>query len=71
MADFVKIIEDLVGKRAILSTPPAPPSEPKINYADINKARKLLDYDPKTAVADGLAQMWDWYRREILSYGNG
>jgi UDP-glucuronate 4-epimerase len=71
MADFVKIIEDLVGKRAILSTPPAPPSEPKINYADISKARKLLDYDPKTAVVDGLAQMWDWYRREILSYGNG
>ena len=70
MADFVKIIEDLVGKRAILSTPPAPPSEPKINYADISKARMLLDYNPKTAVADGLAQMWDWYRREILSYGN-
>ncbi len=65
MADFVEIIERLVGKPAILSTPPAPPSEPKINFADISKARRLLDYDPRTAVADGLARMWDWYRREI------
>jgi UDP-glucuronate 4-epimerase len=65
MADFVKIVEELVGKPAILSTPPAPPSEPKVNFADISKARQLLDYDPKTVVADGLALMWDWYQREI------
>jgi UDP-glucuronate 4-epimerase len=67
MADFVNIIERLVGKSAILSTPPAPPSEPKINFADISKARELLGYAPGTAVAEGLARMWDWYRREILS----
>jgi UDP-glucuronate 4-epimerase len=67
MADFVNIIEGLVGKSAILSTPPAPPSEPKINFADISKARRFLDYDPKTAVADGLSRLWDWYQREILS----
>lgn len=69
MAHFVEIVEELVGKTAILSTPPAPSSEPKINFADISKARQLLDYDPKTAVVDGLAHMWGWYRREILSSG--
>jgi len=67
MADFVNIIEGLVGKPALVTTPPAPPSEPKITYADISKARRLLDYDPKTAVADGLARMWDWYQREIIA----
>jgi UDP-glucuronate 4-epimerase len=67
MADFVDIVEELVGKRAILATPAAPPSEPKINFADVSKARRLLGYDPKTSVTDGLARMWDWYRREILS----
>jgi len=69
MTDFVEIIEELVGKQAILSTPPAPPSEPKITFADISKARQLLDYDPTTAVADGLTRMWDWYRREFLASG--
>jgi UDP-glucuronate 4-epimerase len=67
MADFVKIIEGLVGKRAILSTPAAPPSEPKRTYANLSKARRLLDYDPKTSVADGLARTWDWYRREFMA----
>jgi UDP-glucuronate 4-epimerase len=67
MADFVGIIEGLIGKRAILSTPPAPPSEPKVTFADISKARRLLDYDPKTAVADGLARTWGWYQREIVT----
>jgi UDP-glucuronate 4-epimerase len=65
MADFVNIIEGLIGKRAVLSTPAAPPSEPKVTFADISKARRLLGYDPKTAVADGLARTWDWYQREI------
>lgn len=66
MSDFVNIIEGLVGKRAILATPPAPPSEPKVTFADISKARNLLNYDPQTAVGDGLACMWDWYQQEFL-----
>ena len=66
MADFVEIIEALVGRKAILSTPPAPPSEPKINFANIDKARRLLGYQPQTAVADGLAKLWEWYQKEIM-----
>ncbi len=66
MADFVEIIEDLVGKKAVLTTPPAPASEPKITFANIDKARRLLDYKPQTSVTDGLARLWDWYQKEIL-----
>lgn len=67
MADFVEIIEDLVGKKAVLSTPPAPASEPKITFANIDKARRLLDYNPQTPVAEGLARLWAWYQKEILT----
>ena len=67
MVDFVNTIEELIGKPAMLSTPPAPPSEPKITFADIGKARRLLNYDPRTPVGSGLSKMWDWYRREFLS----
>ena len=35
--------ENLVGKKAILETPPAPPSEPKRTHADITKARFAPD----------------------------
>jgi UDP-glucuronate 4-epimerase len=66
MSDFVSIIEDLVGKKAVLSTPPAPASEPKITFANIDKARRLLDYEPKTAVAEGLEKLWTWYQEKVL-----
>ncbi|MEM8738686.1 MAG: NAD-dependent epimerase/dehydratase family protein [Planctomycetota bacterium] len=63
MADFVHMLEELIGKRAVLETPPAPPSEPKQTFADIGKARRLLGYDPQTPVGIGLAKLWDWYRQ--------
>jgi len=66
MADFVEMIEQLVGRAARMTTPPAPPSEPKTTYADIRKAQELLDYHPETPVQEGLRQQWDWYRSHIL-----
>ncbi|XAL98113.1 GDP-mannose 4,6-dehydratase [Phycisphaeraceae bacterium D3-23] len=61
MADFVELLEDIIGKKAILETPPAPASEPAITFANIDKARRLLGYDPKMPVREGLEQLWAWY----------
>ncbi len=71
MADFVTIIEELAGKKAVLSTPPAPASEPKITNANIDKARRLLDYKPQTPVRAGLERLWNWYQREVESKDKG
>ncbi len=62
MADFVTMLEDLVGQKAILDTPPAPASEPHQTFANIDKARRLLGYDPQTSVQAGLEKLWAWYR---------
>jgi len=66
MADFVEMIEKLVGRSARMTTPPAPASEPKTTYADIRKAQELLDYHPATPVQEGLRLQWDWYRSHSL-----
>jgi UDP-glucuronate 4-epimerase len=66
MADFVTLVERLVGKSARMETPPAPPSEPPITYADVSKARELLDYDPQVSVEEGMARFWDWYRDQVM-----
>ncbi|HHS98052.1 MAG TPA: NAD-dependent epimerase/dehydratase family protein [Chloroflexi bacterium] len=65
MADFVELIEGLVGKPARMTTPPAPPSEPPITYADISKARALLGYNPTTSVAEGMRRFWEWYQENV------
>ncbi len=67
MRDFVTIIEELVGKKAVLETPPAPASEPKITFANVDKARKLLGYAPKTSINDGLAKLWAWYQKQYMA----
>lgn len=67
MKDFVTIVEKLVGKKAVLDTPPAPASEPKITFANIDKAKQLLGYAPKTAINDGLAKLWAWYQKQYMS----
>jgi UDP-glucuronate 4-epimerase len=66
MADFVRLVEELVGRPARLTSPSAPPSEPPITYADITRARTLLGYEPATSVREGMRRFWDWYRTEVL-----
>lgn len=31
------------------------------NYANIEKARRMLGYDPKTSLENGLARTWQWF----------
>ena len=64
MADFVNVLEELLGKQAILDCPDAPASEPEITFANIDKAKSLLGYNPQTAVRDGLVKLVAWYRQE-------
>ncbi len=66
MKDFVTLVEELVDKKALLDTPPAPASEPKITFANIDKARNLLGYAPKTSINDGLANLWKWYQQQYM-----
>lgn len=60
MADFVEMVEGLLGQPARMTASPAPPSEPPITFADISKARRLLDYSPQTPVAEGMRRFWEW-----------
>jgi UDP-glucuronate 4-epimerase len=66
MADFVKLVERLVGKEALMDTPPAPASEPKTTFADISKAHDLLGYQPRISVEEGMARFWSWYQTHVL-----
>lgn len=62
MADFVKLLEDRIGKPAILDTPRAPNSEPAVTYANTEKAKRLLGYAPQTSIEAGLDALWAWYQ---------
>ncbi len=64
--EFVRILECLVGREAIIENVPCPPSEPLETWASIVKARELLDWAPTVKVEDGLANFIAWMRAEEL-----
>src|SRR5688500_19724162 len=33
-----------------------------ITFANVDKARELLGYQPQTSIVDGLARTWQWYK---------
>ena len=63
---FVATLEKLLGKKAICNNVPTPDSEPLITYADISKARKLLGYEPKVMIEEGLERFVNWLRAEKI-----
>jgi len=65
LADFVRSIEALAGGSAPVQSEPMMRADVSYTYADITKARKLLGYEPKVSVADGVKQFFDWYCRVI------
>ena len=67
LADFVGLIEEATGRRANLTPAPMPDADVPYTFADIGKARSLLGYDPKVSVAEGVANLWNWYQAEVLS----
>ena len=66
MRDFVTIIERLVGKRAQIVEAPLPPNEALVTYADVGKARRLLGYDPRISIEEGMGRFWRWFQDEVL-----
>ena len=66
LADFVRLIEELTGRKANLVPAPMPEADILYTYADISKARRLLGYDPTIAVQEGVARFLAWYKRVVL-----
>ena len=63
---FVTIVlEKLTGKKAEIMENPRNPADVLTTYADITKAKKLLGWEPKTKLEDGLKLFIDWYRATI------
>jgi len=64
--DFVKILENLLGRRAQIIDVPAPSSEPLVTFAEISKAREMLNWSPEVNIEDGLKHFVDWMKQENL-----
>jgi UDP-glucuronate 4-epimerase len=62
LKDFVRLIETLAGNQANLVEKPKPAADVEVTYANIDKAARMLGYEPKMSVEAGVAAFWEWYQ---------
>ena len=65
LRDLIALVEALVGKKARIVPLPMQPGDVPHTWADISKARRLLGYDPRTPIEEGMKHFVAWYRQEV------
>ncbi len=61
---FISIIEKLLNKKAKIKRLPFPAGDVPLTFADITKAARLLNYNPKTTIEEGMKKTIEWYKKE-------
>jgi UDP-glucuronate 4-epimerase len=64
--ELISLLEKNLGKQAIIDRRSMQPGDVPQTYADISKARELLNYDPQTKIEEGIAKFTDWFRQERI-----
>ena len=57
LIDFIHLCEKVTGKSAIIHKKPVPIGDVPITYANIDKARQTISYEPTHSVKDGLVEL--------------
>ena len=62
LMDFIGILEEHIGKKAIMNLLPMQKGDVYETYADISESEKDLNYSPKVTLKDGLRKTVEWYK---------
>lgn len=62
LSRLIELLEDALGKKAVIDRQPSQPGDVPITFADISKARRMLDYNPTTKIENGIPKFVEWFR---------
>jgi len=63
LSRLIELLENSMGKKAIIDRQPAQPGDVPRTYADISKARAMLGYNPRVKIEEGIPKFVDWFRQ--------
>lgn len=64
-AEGIRIVEDIIGKPAKITIQPTRPGDQLRTHANIDKARRILGYNPTITAREGLEREVEWYKHHI------
>ena len=62
LSDLIALLEENLGQRAVVEEEPGQPGDVVATWADVEKARRLLEFEPKIPVEEGIRRFAEWYR---------
>ena len=65
--EFAERVRALVGTTAPIVFRPLPQDDPKQRCPDISKARRILNWEPKVVLSEGLKITYDFFRQQIAA----
>jgi len=67
LAELIATIERATGRKATIERLPDQPGDVPVTYANIDRARQLLGYEPTVRVEDGIERYWQWLRPRLAT----
>ena len=62
LSELIALLERELGREAVIDRQPTQPGDVPQTYADVTKARRLLGYDPRTPIEEGIRRFVEWYK---------
>ena len=58
---LIELLEENLGRKAIIDRHPSQPGDVPVTFADISKARKKLGYNPRIQIEEGIPLFVKWF----------
>jgi len=68
LIELIKLIEGAFGKKANIEMLATQPGDVSITYADITKAKRVLGYQPKVKMEEGIRRFVEWYKAQSIAH---
>jgi UDP-glucuronate 4-epimerase len=62
LTELIKVIEEVMDKKAVIENLPEQAGDVPKTFADISKAKRLLNYEPSTSLKQGLVKFYEWFK---------
>jgi UDP-glucuronate 4-epimerase len=63
LRELISLLESALNRHAVIDRQPPQPGDVPQTFADVTKARRLLGYDPRTQIDEGIRRFVEWFRK--------
>jgi len=71
LGELISAVEEVTGKKVNSKIMPARKGEMEITYANVDKAKAMIGYNPNTPIRDSIKVFYDWYMQQEENYKKG